>query len=65
MFSLLNTVNRKSVYMYADNGDVRYYVTLGEIRYTKNKDGVKVNKDNVLFETDNARLLYEYISMKG
>lgn len=64
MFSLLNTIDRKSVYMYADNGDVKYFVTLGKIKYTKDKEGVRVNKNNVIFETDNARLLYEYLNGK-
>lgn len=51
--------------MYADNGFVKYYVTLGKIKYTICRDGVRINRNNVIFETDNARLLYEYLNKKG
>lgn len=61
MKQLLNRINNKYVY-FIDTGekkDMGYYVTIGEMEI-QNK---KIIKRNVIFKTNDARELYNYLIM--
>lgn len=61
MKQLLNRINNKYVY-FIDTGekkDIGYYVTIGEMEI-QNK---KIIKRNVIFKTNDARELYNYLIM--
>ncbi len=61
MKQLLNRINNKYVY-FIDTGekkDMGYYVTIGEMKI-QNK---KIIKRNVIFKTNDARELYNYLIM--
>lgn len=61
MKELLNRINNKYVY-FIDTGeskDVGYYVTIGEM-LIENK---KIITRNVIFKTNDARELYNYLVM--
>lgn len=61
MKQLLNRINNKYVY-FIDTGEdkeIGYYVTIGEM-LIENK---KIIKRNVVFKTNDARELYNYLVM--
>lgn len=61
MKQLLNKINNKYVYFIdtGENKDVGYYVTIGEM-LIENK---KIITRNVIFKTNDARELYNYLVM--
>ena len=61
MKELLNKINNKYVYFIdtGENKDVGYYVTIGEM-LIENK---KIITRNVIFKTNDARELYNYLVM--
>lgn len=61
MKHLLNKINNKYVYFIdtGENKDMGYYVTIGEMSI-KNK---KIITRNVIFKTNDARELYNYLVM--
>lgn len=61
MKELLNRINNKYVYFIdtGENKDVGYYVTIGEM-LIENK---KIITRNVIFKTNDARELYNYLVM--
>lgn len=63
MKQLLNRINNKYIY-FIDIGEEKdrgYYVTIGEM-IIENK---KIIKRNIIFKTNNARELYNYLIMGG
>lgn len=63
MKQLLNRINNKYVY-FIDTGEEKnmgYYVTIGEM-LIENK---KIITRNVIFKTNDARELYNYLVMGG
>lgn len=61
MKQLLNKINNKYIYFIDTGEDVErgYYVTIGEM-LIENK---KIIKRNIIFKTNNARELYNYLIM--
>ena len=61
MKELLNKINNKYVYFIdtGENKDVGYYVTIGEM-LIENK---KIITRNVIYKTNDARELYNYLVM--
>lgn len=61
MKQLLNRINNKYVYFIdtGENKDMGYYVTIGEM-LIENK---KIITRNVIFKTNDARELYNYLVM--
>lgn len=61
MKQLLNRINNKYVYFIdtGENKDMGYYVTIGEM-VIENK---KIITRNVIFKTNDARELYNYLVM--
>lgn len=61
MKQLLNRINNKYVYFIdtGENKDMGYYVTIGEM-VIENK---KIITRNVIFKTNDARKLYNYLVM--
>lgn len=61
MKQLLNRINNKYVYFIdtGENKDIGYYVTIGEM-VIENK---KIITRNVIFKTNDARELYNYLVM--
>ncbi len=63
MKELLNRINNKYVY-FIDTGEEKdrgYFVTIGEI----NIENKKIITRNVIFKTNDARELYNYLIMEG
>lgn len=63
MKQLLDRINNKYVYFIdtGENNDIGYYVTIGEM-IIENK---KIITRNVIFKTNDARKLYNYLIMEG